>query len=45
MLRLGHQARTIAPRGRPYLNRFGKNKHLEGFVLLLRDESGRGETT
>ena len=25
MLRLGHQARTIAPRGRPYLNRFGKN--------------------
>jgi transposase len=36
VLRLGHQARTIAPRGRPYLNHFWKNTRLEGFVLLLR---------
>ena len=36
MLRLGHQARTIAPGGRPRLNYFRQNTRLLRFVLLLR---------
>ena len=48
MLRLGHQARTIAPGGRPRLNYLRQNTRLLRFALLLRGnplallELGRG---
>ena len=35
-MRLGHQARTTAPGGRPRLSRISKNGRLPGYVLLLR---------
>src|SRR5262249_25156051 len=35
-LRLGHQARTTAPGGRPRLSRISKNERLPSYVLLLR---------
>ncbi len=44
MLRLGHQARTIAPGGRPRLNYLRQNTRLLRFVLLLRAVTGGVDT-
>ena len=44
MLRLGHQARTIAPGGRPRLNYLRQNTRLLRFALLLRAVTGGVDT-
>ena len=44
MLRLGHQARTIAPGGRPRLNYLRQNTRLLRFALLLRAITGGVDT-
>src|SRR5438876_464197 len=43
-LRLGHQARTIAPGGRPRISRLQQNRRLQRFVLLLRAITGGVDT-
>jgi transposase len=43
-LRLGHQARTIAPGGRPRLSRLRQNRRLQRFILLLRAITGGVDT-
>ena len=44
MLRLGHQARTIAPGGRPRLSYHRQNTRLLRFALLLRAVTGGVDT-
>ena len=44
MLRLGHQARTIAPGGRPRLSYHRQNTRLLRFALLLRAITGGVDT-
>ena len=44
MLRLGHQARTIAPGGRPRLSYLQQNTRLPRFALLLRAITGGVDT-
>src|SRR5216683_2763764 len=44
VLRLGHQARTIAPGGRPRLNYLRQNTRLLRFALLLRAVTGGVDT-
>ena len=44
MLRLGHQARTIAPGGRPRLSYHRQNTRLPRFALLLRAVTGGVDT-
>jgi transposase len=44
VLRLGHQARTIAPGGRPRLSYHGQNTRLLRFALLLRAVTGGVDT-
>ena len=44
MLRLGHQARTIAPGGRPRLSYLRQNTRLLRFALLLRAITGGVDT-
>src|SRR6266516_770684 len=44
VLRLGHQARTIAPGGRPRLSYLRQNRRLPRFALLLRAVTGGVDT-